>query len=179
MAGSAVLLGLVAVITCLGTVQPRLTERMRHSGTMAVMAGFRVRFTAIGLGQVMALVARVDVRIECLVVVVVSVLPARSNGRLAARSTEVALAAAYGQVVTGSAILLGLVAVVVRLITVQPHLASGVGFNFMAVVTTDRSVAVRPIQGVTLVAGVFLIFVALMTIVVSVLPSGTERGLAA
>ena len=73
--GSAFLLGLVAVVPRLGTVQPRPPQNMGRTGSVAVVAGGRIWYVSKGLGEPMALVARVDVPLKRFAAVVQAVLP--------------------------------------------------------------------------------------------------------
>jgi len=76
MAGGTILQWLVAMVVCLVTVQPRLTQGMQPAGTMTVMADIRIRLVSIGLGQGMALIAGIDIPLERLVFIIQAVLPA-------------------------------------------------------------------------------------------------------
>ena len=181
MTGIAILLRLIAVIVGPGAVQPRLAQGMRHTGAMAVVAGIRVWLVPIGPGQAMALVARVDVALERLVLVIQAVLPTGTRRRLAARGAEMALAAPDIKVMTGGTILLGLSPVVVRQGTVQPCLAQGMRRAGTMAVMAGIRVWLVPIglgQAMALVARVDVALERLVLVIQAVLPTGTRGRLA-
>ena len=107
MAIGAIFLRLVSVIIRKGKVQPWLTQNMRCTGSVAVMAT-GIRFPPVGPAQYVALVAGVDLIYIFLVTIGFSVRPTGSCGCLGAGGPEMTLAAFLLQVVAGCAILIGL-----------------------------------------------------------------------
>ncbi len=110
---------------------------------------------------------------------IVPVQPTGTNRRLAALGIEVALVAISSKIVTGGAILLGLVAVELGTALGQPRLTHHVGFYFVAVMAAGGVIAVGTVHGMTLLTSGVLAFINFVFGIVPVQPSGTNRRLAA
>ena len=76
---------------------------------------------------------------------IVPVLPTGTNRRLAALGVEMALVAFGCQIMAGGTILLGLVAVKLSIVFIQPRLAHHMGLDFVAIMAAGWISAVGPI----------------------------------
>ena len=140
--GGTVLLGLVAVELRSAAVEPIPAHRVRLNSMTVMAAGGII---AVGTVHGMTLLTGGVLTFINFVFGIVPVQPTGTNRRLAALGIEVALVAISSKIVTGGAILLGLVAVELGTALGQPRLTHHVGFYFVAVMAAGGVIAVGPI----------------------------------